>query len=283
MKITSSGDTTARDVTFTESGGVVTLRFRTEDEGGFYRINATPDAGGYSGTGRDPAGSAGNLLRYPHRGVEGGRSEAEEAQEGEAPQYEGRLTYPNIAYGLAEMPTADRVLFRNATVWTNEADGILEATDVLIDGGKISQVGKGLSASGATVIDATGLHLTSGIIDEHSHIALTDVNESSESSTAEVRMADVVDAVDENIYRQLAGGVTVSQLLHGSANPIGGQSALVKLRWGATPEEMLLRGCRPLHQVRTRREREAEQLGRRQPRALPPDPDGRRTDLRKLL
>ena len=116
---------------------------------------------------------------------------------------------------------------------------------MLIDNGKIAGVGKGLSAAGATVVDATGMHLTSGVIDEHSHIALLDVNEGTQSSTAEVRMSDVVDAVDENIYRQLAGGVTTSQLLHGSANPIGGQSALVKLRWGATPEEMMFEGADP--------------------------------------
>jgi imidazolonepropionase-like amidohydrolase len=89
------------------------------------------------------------------------------------------------------------------------------------------------------------MHLTSGVIDEHSHIALTAVNESSQSSTAEVRMEDVVDAVDENIFRQLAGGVTVSQLLHGSANPIGGQSAIVKMRWGETPRGMLFGGADP--------------------------------------
>ena len=72
------------------------------------------------------------------------------------------------------------------------------------------------------------------------HIALSGVNEGSQSNTAEVRMKDVINSEDVNIYRQLAGGVTTSQLLHGSANAIGGQSAIVKFRWGSSPEEMII-------------------------------------------
>jgi imidazolonepropionase-like amidohydrolase len=81
------------------------------------------------------------------------------------------------------------------------------------------------------------MHLTPGIIDEHSHIALFSVNEGADASSAEVRMADVINPDDINIYRQLSGGVTTAQLLHGSANPIGGQSCLIKLRWGKSPQE----------------------------------------------
>ena len=246
MKVTTAGDTTARDVTFSESGGVVTFQFRPGEEGGYYRVNATRDGEGYAGTGRDPEGNPVTFIATPRAATGSDDTDEDEKDDEEEPtEYKGRLTYPNIAYGLTELPDAERVLFRNATVWTGEDDGILQETDVLIDGGKISEVGRGLSDRGATVIDATGMHLTAGIVDEHSHIALLDVNESSESSTAEVRMRDVVDAVDENIYRQLAGGVTTSQLLHGSANPIGGQSALVKFRWGATPEEMMFEDADP--------------------------------------
>ena len=245
MKVTTASDTTAHEVTFTESGGVLTLRFRTADEGGYYRINATPDGEGYRGTGRDPEGKLVTFTATPRTGESADTKTEENKEDDEPVTYKGRLTYPNIAYGLEELPQAGRVLFRNATVWTNEDDGILEETDVFVTNGKISQVGQNLSDRGATVIDATGMHLTSGIIDEHSHIALEDVNESSEASTAEVRMRDVVDAVDENIYRQLAGGVTTSQLLHGSANPIGGQSAIIKLRWGGTPQEMLFEDADP--------------------------------------
>ena len=101
-----------------------------------------------------------------------------------------------------------------------------------------------MTAEGAKVIDGTGKHITSGIIDEHSHIAISrGVNEWTQASTAEVRIGDVINSEDVNIYRQLAGGVTASQLLHGSANPIGGQSGLIKLRWGQTPEEMRIDGA----------------------------------------
>ena len=85
------------------------------------------------------------------------------------------------------------------------------------------------------------MHLTTGIIDEHSHIAISrGVNEGGQTVSAEVSIADVVNPDDINIYRQLAGGVTAAQLLHGSANTIGGQSALVKLKWGFSPDEMLI-------------------------------------------
>ncbi len=149
-------------------------------------------------------------------------------------------TFPNIAFGDSKKLTAQTLLFKNATVWTNEKDGILTETDVLIKNGKIAAVGKNLSDASATVIDAKGKHITSGIIDEHSHIAISrGVNESGHNSTAEVTIEDVVNSEDINIYRDLAGGVTTSQLLHGSANPIGGRSAIVKWKWGAAPDEML--------------------------------------------
>ena len=142
------------------------------------------------------------------------------------------LTYPNVGYGYRSKPKQQNVLFKNATVWTSEDAGILEGTDVLVKNGKIVGIGKNLSASGATVIDATGKHLTAGIIDEHSHIAALSINESGHNSSAEVTIEDVVDPEDVAIYRNLAGGVTSIQILHGSANPIGGRSALLKLKWG---------------------------------------------------
>lgn len=153
------------------------------------------------------------------------------------------IVYPFLPYGDQQrMPEATAYLIKGATVWTNEAQGILENADVLVRDGKIAEVGQNLSASGATEIDGNGKHLTSGIIDEHSHIALSSVNDVATNS-AMVRMKDVVESDDINIYRQLAGGVTASQLLHGSANPIGGQSALVKMRWGASPQDMLIEGA----------------------------------------
>ncbi|WP_025143359.1 amidohydrolase family protein [Pedobacter jeongneungensis] len=156
----------------------------------------------------------------------------------------GPVIYPFSAFGNTELPKQETVLIKNGTVWTNEKDGILQNADVLLENGKIKAVGKNLSASGAKVIDATGKHITAGIIDEHSHIAgAGGINEGAQSVSAEVRVADIINSEDVNIYRQLAGGVTTSHILHGSANPIGGQSQLIKLRWGKSPEELKFVGA----------------------------------------
>lgn len=154
-----------------------------------------------------------------------------------------RIWSPNMAYGLDTIPSNKPIVIKNATLWTNEAEGIIEKGTVIVVDGKITYVGNGKhgTPSGARVIDAEGKFVTSGIIDEHSHIAISrGVNESGQAISAEVSIGDVVDPDDINIYRQLSGGVTASQLLHGSANPIGGQSALIKLKWGSSPEEMLI-------------------------------------------
>jgi imidazolonepropionase-like amidohydrolase len=149
------------------------------------------------------------------------------------------IPYPFNGYGFTQQPKQEDLLIKNATVWTNEPDGILQNSDVLIRNGKITSIGKNLSASTAKQIDGTGKYLTAGVIDEHSHIAVTgSVNECSQSVTAEVRIADVIDPDDINIYRQLSGGVTSAHILHGSCNTIGGQTQLIKLRWGKDPEEV---------------------------------------------
>jgi imidazolonepropionase-like amidohydrolase len=127
-------------------------------------------------------------------------------------------------------------------VWTNEQEGKLEGADVLIRDGKIVQVGKGLQDASAKVIDATGKHLSAGIIDEHSHIAAASINEGGQSVTSEVRITDNLNPDDINIYRQLSGGVTSSHILHGSANTIGGQTQLIKLRWGANDDKLKFEG-----------------------------------------
>lgn len=152
------------------------------------------------------------------------------------------VSYPNLAFGNKEKPKQETLLFKNATVWTGEKEGILKETDVLIENGKIIKIGKNLSAKNAKEIDATGKHLTAGIIDEHSHIAISNgVNEGGQNSSAEVTIEDVVNSDDINIYRNLAGGVTSSNLLHGSANPIGGRAAFIKLKWGYSPDEMIVK------------------------------------------
>ncbi len=155
------------------------------------------------------------------------------------------IYYPNMAYGVESKLSKQNMLIKNVTVWTNEKEGILKNADVLIRNGKIVEVGKDISESrNVQIVDGTGKHLTPGIIDEHSHIAINrGVNESTQASSAEVRIGDVVNSDDINIYRQLSGGVVASQLLHGSANPIGGQSAIIKLKWGQSPQEMKIKGA----------------------------------------
>ncbi len=153
----------------------------------------------------------------------------------------GNVVYPWSSYGYTaeEQPRQTTILIKNTTVWTGEEAGNLTNTDVLIKDGKITKIGKDLKTGNATVIDGTNKHLTAGIIDEHSHICINyGVNEGTQASSAEVRIGDVINSEDVNMYRQLAGGVTGAQLLHGSANPIGGQSAVIKFRWGSLPEEI---------------------------------------------
>lgn len=155
------------------------------------------------------------------------------------------LRYPFVAYGRTkkEMDSIQKVckivVIKNATVWTGESDSALSNTDVELKDGQIVAIGKSISVSDATVIDGTGKFLTSGIIDEHSHIAVSgDVNEGTEAISAEVRIGDVLNSEDISIYRSLSGGVVACQVLHGSANPIGGQSGIIKLRWGMMPEQL---------------------------------------------
>ena len=158
-----------------------------------------------------------------------------------------KLTFPNRAYGVAALPVQQNVHIKNATVWTAEKDGILEQTDVIVRNGKFDKIGKNLKTpSGFTVIDATGMHLTPGIIDEHSHVAVeSGVNEGTDAVTSEVRIGDVINPDDINLYRGLAGGTTTAQLLHGSANPIGGQAQVIQFRWGETAEGLKMKAAPP--------------------------------------
>ena len=134
-------------------------------------------------------------------------------------------------------------LFRNFHLWTCEKEGILQNHDILVKNGRIKAIGKNLVVDPeepTEIINGKGKHLTPGIIDCHSHaMILGGVNESTLPSTAMVRIADVINSESTNIERQLAGGVTTCNLLHGSANPIGGQNAVIKLRLGGSPEELL--------------------------------------------
>lgn len=156
--------------------------------------------------------------------------------------------FPLGAFGRAEAPQQAKVVaFINATIWTCGPDGILPKGTLLIRDGKIAAVGAAVDIpSDAEIIDLEGRHVTPGIIDCHSHIA-TDggVNESGQTITAEVRIGDFVDANDIQIYRQLAGGVTCANILHGSANTIGGQNQVIKFRWGELPEALKVADAPP--------------------------------------
>jgi imidazolonepropionase-like amidohydrolase len=141
---------------------------------------------------------------------------------------------------------ANEVLIRNATILT-AARGRLDNTDILIRNGKIAQIGKNLrGGANAQTIDATGKFVTPGIIDAHSHASVDgSVNEGSLSVTSMTRVQDVLNPTDINLYRALAGGVTAFNVLHGSANSIGGQNAVVKTKYGRSAEEMLIPDAPP--------------------------------------
>ena len=150
-----------------------------------------------------------------------------------------------ITFAIARA-RAETFLIKNATVMT-VSKGKIENGSVLVENGKIAAVGHDITAPAhGTVIDATGMFLTPGLIDCHSHTAIEgNVNEGSVSDAAMVNVKDVINPYDVNIYRALAGGLTVSNVLHGSANAIGGQTVVIKLRWGKDAEGMLFAGAVP--------------------------------------
>lgn len=149
-----------------------------------------------------------------------------------------KKVFPYGGFGRAAPPAqAEALLVRGATIWTCGPEGKIENGDLLVRGGTIAQVGKDLKApANALIIEGAGKHVTPGLIDAHSHSAADAINEVGQAVTAEVRISDVIDCQDSDIYRQLAGGLTVAHVMHGSANPIGGQNQTIKLRWGADQE-----------------------------------------------
>ena len=152
------------------------------------------------------------------------------------------LVHPLGAYGIAEPPRRQDVAIINATIWTSAPAGIIEDGELEIRDGAIAYVGPTrhfVRERDIPVIDARGKHVTAGLIDCHSHTGISaGVNESGQSNTAEVRIGDVINPDDINFYRQLAGGLTAANQLHGSANPIGGQNSVVKLKWGGTIDDL---------------------------------------------
>lgn len=141
---------------------------------------------------------------------------------------------------MAFAQSSEEILIRNATIMT-ASHGTIEGGAILIRNGKIAAVGKVAdvkAGANAKIIDATGMYVTPGFIDSHSHTALDGTNEGTLSNTSMVRMGEVVNPTDINIYRQLAGGMTTIHQLHGSANAIGGQNSIIKLKWGKSASEM---------------------------------------------
>lgn len=153
------------------------------------------------------------------------------------------LNTPFGEYGLPSPPVQQDVLVTNATIWTCSHAGILENGWMLVRNGRIAGIGRGKPPTvndddTVLVIDATGKHVTPGLIDCHSHTGIDGgVNEFAQTNTAEVRIGDCIDPDDINWYRQLAGGLTAANQLHGSANPIGGQNSVVKLKWGGSADD----------------------------------------------
>ncbi|MFZ1700371.1 MAG: amidohydrolase [Pyrinomonadaceae bacterium] len=146
---------------------------------------------------------------------------------------------PALVFGQS----GNDMLIKNATVMT-ASSGTLQGTDILVTNGKIARIGKNLTAgSNAKVIDATGKYVTPGIIDAHSHAMLSAINEGSLAVTSMTRTQDMLVPDDIGIYRALAGGVTAALLLHGSANPIGGQSTTVKFKYGKPVEQFPVEGA----------------------------------------
>ena len=216
----------------------VSLSFTDKAKNEVYRTTGVIPKNGTSFTGRLllPNGNESEFTAVQTNGVS--EEEMKDKKATKMPEMVP-MTYPNVGYGNVTQPQQQTMLFKNATVWTGENAGILTETDVLVKNGKISKIGKNLSSGGAQVIDATGKHLTAGVIDEHTHIGTLAVNEAGQNSSAEVTIEDVVDPEDVDIYRNLAGGVTSAQILHGSANPIGGRSAIIKMKWGDSADQMI--------------------------------------------
>lgn len=247
VKSSSSATVIAKDTvtaTFSYDGKAVKFSFAPERRSrNIIRFSGFNNGGDWNGMAED---AEGNRMTWTAKLNSTKPDTATVRTRPTLPNRIGKTMYPFTAYGTdSTLPAPGTYLVKNATVWTSEKEGKLEGTDVLVKGGKIARIGKNLSDASATVIDGTGKHLTAGIIDEHSHIASASTNEGAQSVTSEVRMQDNLDPDDINIYRQLSGGVTTSHILHGSANTIGGQTQLIKLRWGVNDEELKFKNWDP--------------------------------------
>jgi imidazolonepropionase-like amidohydrolase len=212
---------------------------------GSWQLHAVLQEEALSGQGRDAAGAA-----FALRGARAGTAEKVAAKPAPAVAITP-LPVPLGGHGALEMPAPETVAITNVTIWTAAEPGIIQRGALLVRDGRIAFVGSAEHLprldEDVRLIDGQGHHVTPGLIDCHSHTGISrGVNESGQAVTAEVRVGDVIDPDNIGFYRELAGGVTTVNQLHGSANAIGGQSSTIKLRWGCShPDEMQFAGARP--------------------------------------
>jgi imidazolonepropionase-like amidohydrolase len=218
--------------------GRIEARFDATDMGfqGYGLLTGSVDGDEFYGwtrlpNGADPAftGTREERFEGPARG----------AVAANVPELELPFIRPMMEYGRTAMPEQpEAVVVRNATVWTQGPQGRMENADLLVRQGKVAQVGRDLDVpSGAVEIDGTGKHVTPGLIDPHIHSGISGVNESGFAIVPEVQMGEVLTHNNIWMYRQVAGGLTTAMAKHGSANPIGGENVIVKMRWGGLPRD----------------------------------------------
>ncbi len=216
---------------------------------GLYRLSANLSGDELLGSGES---ADGNFFSWTAARLLTGEQQEKDLQENNQsvpkPPLELAERFPSMEYGITARPEQPRhLLIKNATIWTQSDDGILENADMLINRGVITGIGSDLEAPlGAIVIDVKGKHITPGLIDPHLHTSITGgVNETGDAITSETRISDVIHGDNVWIYRLLAGGITSGTLFHGSANPIGGHSAVIKMRHGELPDALLIKDATP--------------------------------------
>ncbi|WP_422931057.1 amidohydrolase family protein [Singulisphaera sp. PoT] len=179
---------------------------------------------------------------------EAAKSKAATAPNAPEPETTSASHAPDIATEFDEarkpkLRTRGNVLIKDATILTVTEEGTISKGSILVKDGKIAKIGSNVDApKDVTVINAAGMVAMPGIIDSHSHIAVQgSVNEWSLSIVPEVRIKDVITGDDVSIYRALAGGTTTARILHGSADAIGGQDAVIKLKYGLPGRDLIIK------------------------------------------
>ena len=196
-------DSTSIKVDASLDGDLINFRFKPAEENQFIALSGWKTGEkGWAGTGSQVDGK---WIEWKALYISETEQEDKAKEDSDKVQELGKVIYPFVAYGSEQVPQQETLLIKNTTVWTNESEGVLQNTDVLLQNGKISRIGQNLDGGNARVIEGTDKHLTAGIIDEHSHIALDDVNDAAINSGM-VRMKDVVNSESIAIYRALSGG-----------------------------------------------------------------------------